>query len=80
VDVQNVKKDGNPMHDKSVSQHDAHARAHRTSEFPGDGLFSHPDSDHADVTPGPSPVEGQRSYTGLFREPADGPRNTTSAA
>jgi hypothetical protein len=64
------------MHAQSDSQHDAHAEAPRTTE----GLFSHPDSDRADTMPGPSPVADQRSYTGLFREPADGPENTTSAA
>jgi len=68
------------MHDKSFSRHHALARARRTSEFAGDGLFSHPDSDHSDEMPGPPPADDQRSYTGLFREPADGPKNTTSAA
>lgn len=67
------------MHDDSVSQQDALVRAHGTSEFEGDGLFSHSDTDHADATSGSSPADEQRSYTDLFREPADGPKNTTSA-
>ncbi|WP_157512860.1 hypothetical protein [Lentzea albidocapillata] len=47
---------------------------------PENGLFSHPDVDLPDTTPGSSPAEDQRSYTGLFREPADTPQNTTGTA
>ncbi|SMC52656.1 hypothetical protein SAMN05660733_00264 [Lentzea albidocapillata] len=54
----------------------------RKSEImqPENGLFSHPDVDLPDTTPGSSPAEDQRSYTGLFREPADTPQNTTGTA
>lgn len=41
-------------------------------------LFSHPDTDRPDTTPGPPPGEDQRSYTDLFREPADAPKDTRS--
>jgi hypothetical protein len=44
---------------------------------PDNGLFSHPDADHQDTTPGSAPDEEQRSYTDLFREPAGAPENTT---
>ena len=59
------------MHNQHDSQYDAPA---------AEGLFSHPDTDHASTKPGPPPVEDQRSYTGLFQEPADGPENGQSAA
>lgn len=42
-------------------------------------LFSHPDTDHPDTASGLPPGEDQRSYTGLFREPADAPEDTSSA-
>jgi hypothetical protein len=58
------------------AESDSQPDAHRTTEF--DGLFSHPD--HGGATPGPSPADDQRSYTGLFREPADGTEDATSAA
>jgi hypothetical protein len=44
-----------------------------------DGLFSHPDTDHLRTSSG-VPAQEQRSYTGLFREPAFAPETTTSAA
>ena len=68
------------MHDESVTQHDEQAGAQPTAEFATDGLFSHPDLDHATTNPGSSSAENQPSYTDLFREPADGPENSTSAA
>jgi hypothetical protein len=43
---------------------------------PENGLFSHPDVDLPDTTPGSSPDEDQRAYTGLFREPAGAPQDT----
>ncbi|MCX2946810.1 hypothetical protein [Lentzea sp. NEAU-D7] len=47
---------------------------------PENGLFSHPDTDHLDTTPHSAPDQDQRSYTGLFREPADTPQNATETA
>ncbi|GAA3629435.1 hypothetical protein C8D88_1011853 [Lentzea atacamensis] len=60
------------------AQSDSQPDAPRTTEF--DGLFSHPDQDHGGATSGPAPAEDQRSYTGLFREPAGGTEDATSAA
>lgn len=48
--------------------------------FSGDGLFSHPDTDHLDPRSDSSPDEDQRSYTGLFREPADAPQQSSETA
>ncbi len=39
-------------------------------------LFSHPDTDRPEDTSGPRREE-QRSYTDLFREPADVPPQST---
>ncbi|MDX8050685.1 hypothetical protein SK571_14945 [Lentzea sp. BCCO 10_0798] len=47
---------------------------------PENGLFSHPDTNHQDTAAHSSPDEDQRSYTGLFREPADTPQNTAETA
>jgi hypothetical protein len=57
-----------------------HAGTHPATTFPSGGLFSHPDMDHLDTRPGSSPDEDQRSYTGLFREPADAPQDTGEQA
>ncbi|MBW4718580.1 hypothetical protein [Saccharothrix obliqua] len=43
---------------------------------PAESLFSHPDT-HRPTTRGVRPDEVQRSYTDLFREPADTPPPTS---
>ena len=52
---------------------------HSMPALPAHGLFSHPDVVHAKTTAGTSPDEGARSYTGLFREPADQAANPATA-
>ncbi|NKE63361.1 hypothetical protein FXN61_44225 [Lentzea sp. PSKA42] len=68
------------MQNQFVSRDDAQDGARPTTEFVAEGLFSHPDTDHPSTRPGPPPAEEQRSYTGLFHEPADGPANAESVA
>lgn len=49
------------------------------SAQPTNGLFSHPDTHRPEATTGPGRDE-QRSYTNLFREPADVPESTHKTA
>jgi len=57
-----------------------HVGTHPTTAFPADGLFSHPNMDHLDTRPDSQPDEDQRSYTDLFREPADAPQDISKTA
>lgn len=66
--------------DRPDSAGEAHVRpgvdTHAMSALPADGLFSHPDADRSATEPDSQPDEDSRSYTGLFREPADTPQDT----
>lgn len=63
------------MQTQHVSRDDQHD--HGTGAV--GGLFSHPTTDHLDTSPASRP-DGERSYTDLFREPADAPENSGETA
>lgn len=71
----------NDVHDRSADDAgvERYAGSHPTAASPG-GLFSHPDADHLDTRAASSPDGDQRSYTGLFREPADAPQHPSETA